>query len=143
MSAVIFPDPVEWLIGWLWDRLEERPEWYARGVVVSNREPDEGSADFPDRLVVVGSSGDTAGDLILAEASIRVSVLAGSREAPKECVDLSRLVHALVRDCARDEPGNPVARVVAARGPMSVVEVHPRARRLMTYDLALVGGALE
>ena len=142
MSAVILPDLVEWLTGWLYRELEARSEPYARGVVVSNREPDVGSANFPERLVVVGDSGSTDRDLLLSDASLRVSVLAGSKEAPKECVDLARLVHALVRDCARFEPGNPVVRVVASRGPMSVPEDHPRARRLSTFDIAVVGSPL-
>lgn len=142
MSLVVVPDLVEWLIGFIHAELGKRSEAYAQGVVVSNREPDKDVADFPARLVVVGDSGSSDGDLLLSDASLRVSTLAGSKESPKECMDLARLVHAIVRGCARAEPGNPVARVVASRGPMSVPEVHPRARRLSTFDMAVVGGVL-
>jgi len=142
MTAVIMPDLTEWLVDWLYEQLEARPEPFASGVVVSNREPDAASEDFPKRLVVIGDSGATDRELLLADASVRVSTLAGSKEAPKECGDLARLVHALIRDCARAEQGNPVARVLASRGPMSVLEDHPRARRLSTFDIAVVGSQL-
>lgn len=139
---MVAPDLVLWACGWLRAELAKRSEPFCRNVEVSNREPEVGSGSFPERLVVIGDSGSTDGDLLLSDASLRVSTLAGSREAPKECVDLARMVHALLRSCARAEPGNPVARVVASRGPMSVPGDHPRARRLSTFDLAVVGSVL-
>lgn len=140
--VVVQADLVLWLTGWLREQLAGRPEEVCAGVEVGHREPDVKSGEFPARLVVIADSGSTGGDLLLADGSIRVSTLAGSPESPKECIDLSRIVHALVRSCAGLEPGNPVAAVVASRGPMAVPEEHPRARRLSTFDLSIVGSEL-
>ncbi|MHA3682785.1 hypothetical protein ACXR2W_00790 [Leucobacter sp. HY1908] len=141
-GLVAAPDVVLWATGWLRAQLAERPEDVCRGVEVDRREPVVGSGQFPARLVVIGDSGSTDGDLWLSDMSLRVSVLAGSPESPGECIELARIVHALMRSCARAGAGSPVAAVSASRGPMEVPEVHPRARRLSTFDVVVVGELL-
>lgn len=141
-GLVAAPNVVLWATGWLRAQLADRPELVCRGVEVDRREPDVGSADFPQKLVVIGDSGSTDGDLWLSDMSLRVSVLAGSPENPSDCIDLARIVHAVMRSCARAGSESPVAAVTASRGPMEVPEDHPRARRLSTFDLSIVGELL-
>ena len=142
MTLIVMPDLVLWGTQWLRARLAERTEPVCRGVEVAHIEPAVSSAEFPKKLIVIGDDGNTGETLTTANASLRVSVLAGTLEQPAECVELARIVHAIMRDCARVEPGNPVAAVLASRGPLAVREVHPRARRLSTFDLLIVGEAL-
>jgi len=140
-DLVLMPDMQLWAIGFLRARLAERSEPVCSDVEVDRVEPSVQSRDFPQKLVVVGDNGNIDRDLVLADASLRVSVLAGSREDPSECIELARIVHAIMRGCAR--PRSPVAAVIASRGPMAVPEAHPRARRLSTFDLSIVGTALS
>lgn len=141
-GLVVMPDLQLWATGFMRAELAARPEPVCSGVVVDRVEPDKGSREFPEKLVVIGDNGNVDGDLVLADAALRVSVLAGSPENPAECIELARIVHAIMRGCARVEPGNPVCAVTASRGPMSAPEDHPRARRLSLFDLSIVGSEL-
>lgn len=143
---VMPPEMFEWGIPWLAAKLAARPEPFASDVVVSDREPSSrelAGSGFPRRLVILGDSGSSDGDLIQADFTLRVSTLAGTPDNPKECNDLARLVHALFRNCAGLEDGNPVAAVTGARGPMWVAEQQFRARRMSLFDLSVVGDVVS
>lgn len=138
---VIEPDVELFLTGWLRRELALRPEAYAQGVKVSDREPEK-DADFPERLVIVRYDGGPGTSLVTSEANVGVSVLAGSKSDPQDANDLARLVKALMKGCALAEAGNPVSAVLASTGPYPVTEDQPRARRYMTFTLGLVGQEL-
>lgn len=102
-------------------------------------EPDEDSADFPKKLVIIR---DDSGDwlsVISQERSIGVSVLA---ENDKLAGDAARLLVAIIRNCVVVAHGNPVAAVTQSNGPYSVQEDQPRARYYATHTLIVVGESL-
>lgn len=112
------------------------------GFEVSNVEPPEDASTFPAKLVVVRLVGDADDDLNLSDVDISISVLMGS---PSNLADPSlaaRVIHAIVRDCARVEAGNPVAAVTESNGPYAVPESQPRARLFSTHRLRTVGESL-
>lgn len=136
------PDIELFLTGWLRRELAARTtDPICQGVKVSNREP-EPPATFPPKLVVIRYDGGPDTSLVSSEASIGVSVLAGTKDSPQEANDLARRVKAILKDCAAVEPGNPVSAVLASNGPYPVPEDQPKARRYMTFTLALVGQEL-
>lgn len=138
---VIEADVELFLTGWLRRELALRPEPYCQGAEVSNREP-EADEEFPERLVVIRYDGGPGTSLVTTEADVGVSVLAGTKSNPRDANDLARMVKALLNDCAAVEAGNPVSAVLASNGPYPVTEDQPRARRYMTFTLALVGQEL-
>lgn len=164
MVRVIQADVELFLTGWLRRELAARPEEFCRGVKVSNREPEpaqvkadpfpgvtqsvpmflgaESSGYFPDRLVVVRIDSPTRTSIITDNVAVGISVLAGTKDNPQVVNDLSRMVCALVKDCAAVEPGNPVAAVLDVNGPFPVDERQQVARRYMTVVLSCVGSAL-
>jgi hypothetical protein len=143
MPRVLPADVVLWLTGWLRAELAALASTYpvCAGVVVRDKEPGPDET-FPSKLVVVNlvSSIDTS--IITSEDDYGVSTLAGTVENPKDANDLSRIVHALMKDSAGTQPGNPIAAVIASNGPYAVPEEQPRARRYSTYTLSTVGSAL-
>lgn len=141
MTAIIHADLELFLTGWLRAQLALRPEPVCQGVNVNNKEP-EPTVDWPAKLVVIRFDGSTSGEIILDSASVGVTVFAGTKSLPKDANDLARIVRALVSDCARIEPGNPVAAVTASSGPFAVADEGEKARRYMTFELAVVGSAL-
>lgn len=140
MSRVLPADVVGWLIGFTRAELRAYQGRFpvAAGAVVRAKEPEPGE-EFPDRLVVIDEATRVAGELIVDEVDIGVSVLAGTREHPQDARDLARLVHAIIRDSAGTQPGNPIAAVLASNGPYPVPEDAPRARRYSTHTLSTVG----
>lgn len=138
---VIDADIEAFLTGWLRRELALRSEAYCLGVKVSNREPPPDTA-FPERLVVIRYDGGPDTSILTSEASVGVSVLAGTKDDPQDANDLARMVKALLKDCAATEPGNPISAVLTANGPYPVPEDQPHARRYMTFTLALVGQQL-
>ncbi|MDA4894833.1 hypothetical protein PFZ55_49030 [Streptomyces sp. MS2A] len=141
MTAIIHADLEQWLTGWLRTQLAARPEPVCAGVKVDNKEPLPGAL-WPARLVVVRDDGSAEVELNVDSAAIGVTIYAGTKVLPKEANDLARIVRALIRDCARVEPGNPVAAVTASAGPFKVDEERPEARRYLTFELTVVGSAL-
>jgi hypothetical protein len=143
MPRVLPADVVLWLTGWLRAELAALAPRYpvCSGVVVRDKEPGPDET-FPAKLVVVTlvSSVDTS--IITSEDDYGVSTLAGTLENPKDANDLSKIVHALMKDSAGTQPGNPIAAVIASNGPYAVPEEQPRARRYSTYTLSTVGSAL-
>ncbi|UTT53809.1 hypothetical protein [Microbacterium maritypicum] len=141
MTAIIHDDLELWLTGWLRAQLAARPEAVCRDVKVDNKEPGPND-EWPKRLVVVRDDGSSEVELNVDSAALGVTIFAGTKVLPKEANDLARIVRALIRDCARVEPGNPVAAVTASAGPFKVDDERPEARRYLTFELAVVGSAL-
>lgn len=129
------------LTTWYRAALEARPELVCRDVEVVNREPEPGKP-FPEKLLVISDFGGPDTSILTAERSVGLSVLAGTRENPKDAVDLALIVHALRTQIPAVEPGNPVTAVLAANGPYPVPENQPRARRYITLTLGVAGTPL-
>jgi hypothetical protein len=124
-----------------------RPEMLAayptlEGFEVALVEPLVDSLDFPEKLIVVRDDGTSADPLLTGSTSVGVSVLMGDPGETTESSEAARVVHAIVRECARVEVGNPVAAVVASNGPYLVPETQPRARWYSTHELRTVETAL-
>jgi hypothetical protein len=108
------------------------------GFEVALVEPPVDSLDFPEKLIIVRDDGTDADALLTGTTSVGISVLMGD---PGETTDSSlaaRLVHAIVRGCARLDVGNPVAAVTGSNGPYLVPEAQPRARWYSTHELRTV-----
>lgn len=110
------------------------------GVEVDNKEPSTGT--FPAKLLVIRDDGGPETSPVTGERSVGMTVLAGSKLAPKDANDLIRIVLALVvlipaPDVPGQTPRNPVAAVLERNGPFSVVEEQDRARRFATVVFAV------
>ena len=146
MTAVLQDDIGAFLIGYI--RREIRlPEMLAKypvleGFEVTNVEPDEDAGSFPEKLIVVRDDGTTPTELVTGESDVGVSVLMGSPQLTADSSLAARVVHAIVRDCARVEAGNPVSYVGQSNGPYLVPEDQPRARWYSTHTLSTVGESL-
>lgn len=138
---VIHADLELFLTGWFRSALAARPEAVARGVIVDRKEPSDGP--FPAKLIVIRDDGGPDTSLLTAERTVGISVLAGTRDNPRDANDLARLVHALRTQIPSTDPANPVAAVLRSSGPIPVTEAQPRARRYMTLTLSVVAGALS
>lgn len=136
---VIQADLELFLCAWYRRALAARPEPVCQNVVVGNSEPE---GEFPERMLVIHDVSGFDTSIITAERDVNLSILAGTRENPKEANDLARIVHALRSQIPAVEPGNPVAAVVSSRGPMPVPEEQPRARRLVIVTFSVVGEPL-
>jgi hypothetical protein len=105
----------------------------------TNHEPEVDAADFPAKLGVIR---DDSGDwlsVVSQERAIGVSVL---MKDPLHASQAARLLVAIVRNCAKVAPGNPVAAVTQSNGPYSVQEDQPRTRLYATHTLIVVGEGL-
>lgn len=140
MTRVIHADLEAYLVQRFRAELAARPEPYCQGVIVDNKEPS--GTTFPKRLLVVRDDGGADTELVTGERDVGLSVLAGTKENPKECVDLALMVHAIARDLAGLEPGNPIAAVTQSGGPYPVPEQQQRARRYIPITVSVVASAL-
>lgn len=138
---VIHADLELFLTGWYRAALDARSEPVCQGVTVTNREPGP-NEPFPDKLLVIRCDGGVDTSIITAERDVGLSVLAGTVENPKDANDLARIVHALRTQIPAVAPGNPVAAVLASRGPLAVPESQPRARRYIPVTFAVTGTPL-
>ncbi|UOE45473.1 hypothetical protein [Agromyces larvae] len=138
--AVIFPDVELWLTGHVRSELDARPEAVCADVVVDVKEPEPTGA-WPSKLVVIRFDGSTQTSILTDEASIGVTVFAGTKSLPQDANDLARIVRAIVASSAGVEPGNPIAAVNSTTGPIAVPEDAPRARRYFTAELVIHGQA--
>ncbi|RRD61631.1 hypothetical protein [Leucobacter sp. OH1287] len=136
---ILQADVVKFLCDFIRAELRRLPDPFFHDVEVAAIEPDVAARDYPDKLVTVAVSTVSDADLHLSDVSVRVNYVAGTPEFPDDCVKLARMVHAIVRDCARVADGNPVAAVTASRGAMSVVDEQLRARWFSLFDLVVVG----
>lgn len=139
-SSVLHLDMELFLVGWYRTHLAARPEAYCQGFSVDNKEPDP-SKPFPARLLVVRSDGATRTSMATANASVGLSILAGTKLMPKDAIDAALMVLALAEKLPAVELGNPVAALLASAGPFVADEDQQRARRYVTLELSTVGTA--
>ena len=133
---VLHSDLAMFLTQWFRAALAARTEEYCHGVVVTIRE-----TDAPRQLIVrVDGGPDTS--VISAEKDVGLSILAGTKENPKDAIDLALMVHALRSQIPGLEPGNPVAAVISSQGPFAVADLQPMARQYITLVLAVTGTPL-
>lgn len=129
------------LVDWYRVAIAGRPEEVCSGVEVVRVEPDAADV-MPRRLVVIRDDGVSDTGLLTGEASIGVSVLAGTRERPDDAKDLARILHALATQIPAPGPTNPFTALVDRNGPYLVPENAPRARAYFTLTLAVAQSAL-
>lgn len=135
-SSVIHDDIELFLCDWYRAALAARPEPYCANVEVDRVEP---QGTWPARMLIVRFDGSTRASIVSDEATIGMSVLAGSKLNPKEAVDLARVVRALLEQIPSGDPDNPVAALLDASGPVAVPEDQDRARQYITADLVVAG----
>ena len=109
-------------------------------VAVDNKEPAE--PPFPDKLLVIRDDGGPETSAVTGERSVGLSVLAGTKLAPKRASDLIRVVLALTvllpaPDVPGQSPRNPISAVLERNGPFAVDEAQDRARRFATVVFAV------
>ena len=134
--AVVHADLDLFLTAWYRAALAARPEPCCAGVVVDLQ---EGSAS---RQLIVRADGGTVTSIITAERDVGLSVLAGTKENPKDANDLARIVLALASQIPAVAAGNPVAALVRSSLPVPVAEASARARRYLTLTFAVTGTLL-
>jgi hypothetical protein len=135
---VVMDDLELYLASWFRARLAARTEPFLQGFQVARSEPPLQS--LPPRLLVVRDDGTTHDELLTGEASIGLTVLAGTKENPKDAKDAARFVLALAKQLPA--PLTPVTRFLGATGPYLVDEAAPKARVYSTLSLAVVGRTL-
>lgn len=142
-SRVIFSDLELFLTGFIRDELAALPGAPYGGAFISNRffepDPDAPQPEPPFQIIVRDDGGpDTS--IITNQPAVGITVLAGDDPTQGQAAtDLALVVKAVVKDCARVEPGNPVAAVLGATGPYKVAEESGRPRRYMTFELSVTG----
>lgn len=141
-QLVVYPSLVRFFVEWLQDRIDSRPEEYARDVQVLPREPEGDMETWPERVVVVRFDGDITASIITTDATVAFTVYAGTPLLPQDADDLGSLVRALVSTSARIEGGNPVARVTSSTGPLPVEDAGARACRYLTFELVIAGSVI-
>lgn len=133
---VIYSDLEMFLTGFIRAELAAVGTALAKDVFVSNQFP---SPARPKTVVVRDDSGPST-SVITREPTVGITVLAGSDPSQgKEATDLALLVQAVVSDCARAAPGNPVAAVLESTGPYKVPDETGQPRRYMTFTLSVTG----
>jgi hypothetical protein len=137
-SSVLHVDLELFLTGWYRRELAERPEPYCQNMRVTNAEPGP-DEPFPERLLVIRWDGSSRESVVSDEASVGLSVLAGTKNNPQDANDLARMVRALAEKLPAVEPGNPVTVVRGSTGPFTITENQDRARRYLTLTLGVVG----
>lgn len=117
------------------------PDFQAAQGWVGGREwsPPTPAAPPPKWQVIVRDDGIADGDLIVGDASIGLSVLAGTKANPTKANTLARIVKRIVKATPRAEAGNPVAAIQSFLGPYPVDEASTYARRYMAATLTVVG----
>lgn len=135
---VIMDDLELWLTSWFRSALAARTEPFLAGFKVDRTEP--AYTELPARLLVVRDDGTSSESLLTGEASIGLTVLAATRENPKDAKDAARVILALARSIPA--PRTPVAAFRGSNGPFLVADASPRARVYMTLTLAVAGRAL-
>lgn len=133
-----FDDLELFLLDWFRTALAARPEAEASGVDVVRTEPSGDSSTWPERVLVIRDDGTASDYFLTGSASLGFTVLAGTRENPKDAKDLARLVYALIPQIPSGDPANPVSAVYARNGPFLVDEEQKRARVYTTAELGVV-----
>ncbi len=136
-DAEIDPDVELYLTGFIRTELAARSEV---GGFVSNREwsppASNPNARPPVWQVIVRDDGVVDGELIVADAAVGISVLAGTMDNPGEAMRLARIVKAIVKTTPADFAG-PVTVVRSFTGPYRIQEPALYARAYMTCSLGI------
>lgn len=138
-KRVIHSDLEEFLTGFIRRELASIGSPLATGVFVSNQFPNPARP----KSVIVRDDGGPDTSIITNEPTVGITVL--TDEDPTEgetATNLAQLVKAIVKDCARIEPGNPVAAVLGFNGPYKVPDETGHPRRYMTAELSVAGREL-
>ena len=123
--VVVFPDVEAWVVRYLQEQLDARPEPYASGVYVSTAVPSERL----DRMVIVRRDGGQR--LGVAHELCRLGVRVFG-ETDEVCTDLALLVRALL---AASPGEGPVRRYVEITGPSYLIEESGQPLRYFTAEL--------
>jgi len=141
---VIHSDLELWLTKFIRSELTKRSEPFTDGVFVSNSEwvkpPDGGTR--PERQIIVRDDSGPKLSVVSKECQVGISVLAGTKEMPKESKDLALLLMAICEGAPGIEKDNPVAAVTDANGPYSVLEDSSYARFYFTITFIVSGQRL-
>jgi hypothetical protein len=138
--AVLHADVQLFIVGWYRAWLATREEDFLNGFEVDVVEPADG--DFPARLLVIRDDGGTPTELVTCEHSLGMSVLAGTKQNPKDANDAARLIWAARHLIPSPDPANPIAAILGGTSPVPVTEAQDRARRYSTLIVSDVGTAL-
>jgi hypothetical protein len=138
--VVVYPDLELFLIGWYRIALAARPEPVCAGVTVDRIESTATSP--PKRQLIIRDDGTTRATFLTGQASIGLTVLAGTKANPKDAKDLARIVLALASQIPSPDPDNPFASFDAATGPYMVPEAASLARVYSTATFSVAGRSL-
>ncbi|NWL32976.1 hypothetical protein DM791_08720 [Paenarthrobacter nitroguajacolicus] len=138
-KRVIHSDLEEFLTGFIRRELAAIGSPLASGVFVSNQFP----SPARPKSVIVRDDGGPDVSIVTNEPTVGITILTDKDLTDgKTATDLSHLVKAIVKDCARVEPGNPVAAVLGFNGPYTVPDETGHPRRYMTAELSVAGEEL-
>jgi hypothetical protein len=140
--AVLYDDLELFLTSWYRAALAARPEPVCANVTVLRVEPAADASTWPKKLLIIRDDGATDTSFVTAEASIGFTVLAGSKQNPKDAKDLARIVHALMPLIPSGDPANPIAALLSRVTPTLVPESQPHARAYIPATFAIAGRAL-
>jgi hypothetical protein len=138
--AVIYPDLEDYLIGWYRTALAARPEAVCAGVVVARTESE--ATPPPKKQLIIRDDGTTRETFITGQASIGMTVLAGTKANPKDAKALAAIVLSLASQIPSPDPDNPFASLDAATGPYMVPEAATVARVYSTATFSVAGRPL-
>lgn len=138
--AVIFDDLEEFLITWYRAALAARPEPVCASVSVGRTESTK--TPPPARQLVIRDDGASRSTFLTGEASIGLTVLAGTRTNPGDAKDLARIVLALASQIPFSDPSNPFTALLSANGPELVREDAPLARVYSSVTFGIAGRPL-
>jgi hypothetical protein len=130
MSLVLFPDVEAWLVRYLQDALDDRPEPYCTGVVVGI----DLDNPRPARAVQVRRDGGPRLDAVRELARLGINVWAGT---DAEVTDLAGMVRALIAACP---DGQPVVKSTEQSGPTPIPD-ESGPRRYLVTELIVRGTA--
>lgn len=135
---VIHDDLELFLTTWYRARMLARSEAVCAGLEVDRVE----FHPLPAKLMVIRDDGGPETSLLTGERSVGVSILAGTRQNPKDAKDLANIAYAMRSQIPSGDPANPVAAVLGSTSPVMVPEAQERARVYFTLTLAVAGRPL-
>lgn len=138
---ILFDDLELFLTGWFRTALAARPEPVCADVEVVRTEPAGDASTWPAKVLVIRDDGTTDDEILTGDASIGLTVLAGTKANPKDAKDFARIVYAMLLQIPSGDPLNPVAAIGTRNGPFLVDEAQPRARVYMTATLRVAARA--
>jgi hypothetical protein len=134
------PDLEDFLLAWYRLALQARPEPVCANVTVVRLESSK--TPPPPKQLVIRDDGTSRESFLTGEASIGLTVLAGTKSNPKDAKDLARIVLALASQIPSPDPGNPFADIRSSTGPFMVPEDATFARVYSAVTFAVAGRAL-